>query len=257
MTLPAALLHQGLSWTAVQVVAPICRTGLAITDAIPVGSSTNVGGGPNAAATESALAAIRQHAARLQAALEGAGVGAALLGESSFLPQQAFQVATAQRLCAASLRLAAALLDYWQQPEQAAAWQLEAAQAAAARSCAHLRCANLGGQGGPVAGQGEGGARCRWAVCLSGLCLLPHADAHACWQTCNCCTPCRPLALLNSCCPLPSFPPAQRLPCRVVVRHRLLPRRLAAGRAPPGVQGAGRGTASRQAAAAAAGGAGG
>ena len=43
----------------------------------------------------------------------------------------------------------------------------------------------------------------------------------------------------------------QRLPRGLVLRHRLFPRRLAAGRAPPGVQGAGGGTAGGQAAAAA------
>ncbi|PRW60171.1 hypothetical protein C2E21_1998 [Chlorella sorokiniana] len=38
---------------------------------------------------------------------------------------------------------------------------LEVAQATAARSCAYLRCANLGGEGGPAAGQGVGSQRCR------------------------------------------------------------------------------------------------
>ena len=57
--------------------------------------------------------------------------------------------------------LAAALLDWWRRPEQEAADQLELAQAAATRSCAYLRCANLGGGGGPAAGQGEGSQRCR------------------------------------------------------------------------------------------------
>ena len=152
--------------------------------------STATQPGP-AKAAEPAVAAIRQHAAALQAAFHNAGQGGALLPNSFSQSTQPCSVATAQRLCAASLRLAAALLDYWQQPEQAAAGQLEAAQVAAARSCAYLRCANLGGQGGPAAGQGEGSARCRWAVCISGLCLSPHADAHACRQTCNCCTLCR------------------------------------------------------------------
>lgn len=57
--------------------------------------------------------------------------------------------------------LAAALLDWWRRPEQEAADQLELAQAAATRSCAYLPCANLGGGGGPAAGQGEGSQRCR------------------------------------------------------------------------------------------------
>ncbi|PRW59882.1 hypothetical protein C2E21_2002 [Chlorella sorokiniana] len=58
-------------------------------------------------------------------------------------------------------RLAAALLDWWRRPEAQPAAALELAQAAAARSCAYLRCANLGGEGGPAAGQGAGSQRCR------------------------------------------------------------------------------------------------
>ena len=57
--------------------------------------------------------------------------------------------------------LAAALHAWWQRPEQQPALQLEAAQAAARRSCAYLRCANLGGEGGPAAGEGVGSLRCR------------------------------------------------------------------------------------------------
>jgi hypothetical protein len=53
-------------------------------------------------------------------------------------------------------QLAALLQQWWQRPEQVAADRLELAQAAATRSCAYLRCANLGGQGGPAAGQGAG-----------------------------------------------------------------------------------------------------
>ncbi len=58
-------------------------------------------------------------------------------------------------------QLAAALLDWWRRPSAQQEQQLEAAQAAAARSCAYLGCANLGGSGGPAAGQGEGSKRCR------------------------------------------------------------------------------------------------
>ncbi|PRW56311.1 hypothetical protein C2E21_5126 [Chlorella sorokiniana] len=50
-------------------------------------------------------------------------------------------------------RLAAALLDWWRRPAAQQEQQLEAAQATAARSCAYLRCANLGAGGGPAAGQ--------------------------------------------------------------------------------------------------------
>ena len=62
---------------------------------------------------------------------------------------------------------AAELTDLMQQyyalPAVAAEWQLSVAQAAADRSCAYLRCANLGGERGPAAGQGSGSMRCRWA----------------------------------------------------------------------------------------------
>ncbi|KAI3433881.1 hypothetical protein D9Q98_003683 [Chlorella vulgaris] len=58
---------------------------------------------------------------------------------------------------AAALHTAvAALLHCEPQPGNA----LELAQAAAARSCAYLRCANLAGEGGPAAGQGTGSQRC-------------------------------------------------------------------------------------------------
>ena len=58
-------------------------------------------------------------------------------------------------------RLAKAALGARCQAEAQMPTALEAARAAAARSCAYLRCANLGGGGGPAAGQGEGRLRCR------------------------------------------------------------------------------------------------
>jgi hypothetical protein len=57
--------------------------------------------------------------------------------------------------------LSAALLDWWRRPEAQQAATLELAQAASHRSCAYLRCANLGGEGGPAAGEGVGSMRCR------------------------------------------------------------------------------------------------
>ena len=39
--------------------------------------------------------------------------------------------------------------------------RLALARAAAARSCAYLRCANVAGQGGPAAGEGVGSKKCR------------------------------------------------------------------------------------------------
>ena len=77
----------------------------------------------------------------------------------------------------ASARVAALLLSAWAMPEQQAAQQLEMAQAAATRSCAYLRCANLGGKGGPFAGQGADSKRCRCVAAVElvwgRLCCMP------------------------------------------------------------------------------------
>ena len=70
-------------------------------------------------------------------------------------------VGSVQLLLAPAAALAPLLRQHWAQPEQAAADRLAVAQAAAARSCAYLRCANLGGEGGPAAGEGVGSQRCR------------------------------------------------------------------------------------------------
>ncbi|KAL4447721.1 hypothetical protein ABPG75_004940 [Micractinium tetrahymenae] len=61
-----------------------------------------------------------------------------------------------------ALAVADQLQKCWeeQQAGRQAAAQLELAQAAATRSCAYLRCANLGAEGGPGAGQQPGSKRC-------------------------------------------------------------------------------------------------
>ncbi|PRW56127.1 Zinc finger domain-containing MYND finger domain [Chlorella sorokiniana] len=79
----------------------------------------------------------------------------------------------------AARRLAAALLDWWRRPAAQQEQQLEAAQAAAARSCAYLRCANLGGGGRPAAGQGEGSQRC--SACRA-VWYCGTACSHADWR---------------------------------------------------------------------------
>ena len=62
------------------------------------------------------------------------------------------------------LQSGAALMQQYQAlPAVETERQLALAQAAAGRSCAYLRCANLGSEGGPAAGQGAGSMRCRWA----------------------------------------------------------------------------------------------
>ena len=56
--------------------------------------------------------------------------------------------------------LAELLQQVWDLPEQQEAARLATAQVAATRSCAYLRCANVGGGGGPAAGEGDGSSRC-------------------------------------------------------------------------------------------------
>lgn len=65
-----------------------------------------------------------------------------------------------QLLVPAAEAAAAALHRYWALPEQAAADRLALARAAAARSCADLRCPNVSLEGGPGAGEGVGCQRC-------------------------------------------------------------------------------------------------
>ncbi len=157
------------------------------------------------------------------------------------------------------LQHAAALMQqYYALPAVEAERQLALAQAAAGRSCAYLRCANLGGEGGPAAGQGVGSMRCRWVGgkggCVGGhLCgrvsmgLGGWAVGGPGWAHSERGAPV--LLMFTKRCahfPLYSAPLMQCLPRGVVLRHRLLARRLAAGRAPPCVPGAGRGAAGGQ-----------
>ena len=83
-----------------------------------------------------------------------------VFGELRFL-QAGEQLERLQALLPHTVCLAACLAAYWQQPEQQTAQQVLLAQAAATRSCAYLRCSNVGAEGGPAAGQGLGSMRCR------------------------------------------------------------------------------------------------
>ncbi|PRW60685.1 phosphatidylinositol N-acetylglucosaminyltransferase [Chlorella sorokiniana] len=65
------------------------------------------------------------------------------------------------------------------QPKLHAEAQLALAQAAPTRSCAYLRCANLGGEGGPAAGQGAGSMRC--SACRA-VWYCGTACSHADWR---------------------------------------------------------------------------
>ncbi|KAI7844719.1 hypothetical protein COHA_001807 [Chlorella ohadii] len=76
-------------------------------------------------------------------------------------------------------RAATALLAWWRRPEAQPAAALELAQAVAARSCAYLRCANLGGEGGLAAGQGAGSQRC--SACRA-VWYCGTACSHADWR---------------------------------------------------------------------------
>ena len=99
-----------------------------------------------------------RHAAGASAGLEcsRAADDAALVAQ---LPDLSSRLPAAAKL--------ADLLHQWWQPAMQPEWhgeaQLALAQAAATRSCAYLCCANLGGEGGPAAGEGVGSMRCRWA----------------------------------------------------------------------------------------------
>ena len=75
--------------------------------------------------------------------------------------------------------LAAALQQCWALPEQVEAAGMEAAHAAATRSCAYLRCSNLGLEGGAAAGQGAGSLKC--AGCRS-VWYCGTACSHADWR---------------------------------------------------------------------------
>ena len=104
-------------------------------------------------------------------------------------------------------RLAAALLAWWRRPEVQPAAALEVAQVAAARSCAYLRCANLGGEGGPAAGQGTGSQRCRWVDDGMGEQCRYRCHSVPCMHVCTV----APIASCTLCHSLPSHAaPAER-----------------------------------------------
>ena len=71
------------------------------------------------------------------------------------------RAAQLQQLVQPAKQLADLLHQWWQLREPSRRLLLDQGRAAAARSCAYLRCANVAGQGGPAAGQGVGSARCR------------------------------------------------------------------------------------------------
>ena len=68
-----------------------------------------------------------------------------------------------RQLLQPAAHLAGLVQQYRALPTLESERQLAAARAAATRSCAYLRCANVAGEGGPAAGEGAGSMRCRWA----------------------------------------------------------------------------------------------
>ncbi len=99
------------------------------------------------------------HAAQLGTAASSSQVQQQrLLG----LPPPSEQISQLRKLLPPAARLAALMQQYYALLAVEAERQLALARAAAGRSCAYLHCANLGGEGGPAAGQGVGSMRCRW-----------------------------------------------------------------------------------------------
>ena len=136
----------------------------------------------DAAATgtpESLAAELKQGACSLrrqrQQVLDGLPAGASLADRAAQLEQ----------LVQPAADLAGLMRQWLQLPATAQQEQLAMSRAAAARSCAYLRCANVAGQGGPAAGQGIDGKRCRWVeVGMADKCF------HMC-AFCCCCFHCR------------------------------------------------------------------
>ncbi len=167
----------------------------------------------------------------------------AVPGSSAARRRLAQLAAQLRSLLPPAAHLAALMQQYYALPAVEAERQLALAQVAAGRSCAYLRCANLGGEGGPKAGQGVGSMRCRWAVgpVCGGSCV--QLDT---WKGEVACYSCLLPPMHSVLTPPLSIRSCQRLPRGVVLRHRLLARRLAGGRAPPHVQGSGRSAAGGQ-----------
>ncbi len=178
--------------------------------------------------------------AQQPAAAAGSEADAAAAVAEAAADRSALNAESIERHCLLpARRLAAALLAWWRRPAAQQAAVLESARAAAARSCAYLRCTNLGGEGGPAAGQGTGSKCCRWdagrlqgsqhgwkmllwlpqvsALLLAGRALFfPLALLHL---------PLHPVCTASNTLLSPPAPtPMQRLPRCVVLRHRLLAR---------------------------------
>ena len=127
------------------------------------------------AATAAAAAEAAAEAGMARAVAEAADSIRQALCEGGAVDEQGM-LRTAAAWLPPARQLATALLAWWRRPEERQAAALELAQAAATRSCAYLRCANLGGEGGPAAGQGAGSMRCR--------CARGKGELNACEKLC-------------------------------------------------------------------------
>lgn len=111
--------------------------------------------------TAGSKAGAEAQACRLRVQRAAAALDRALLQAKAGMRQgRVNPSALLRRLQAPAEALVAALQEWWALPDQVAAAGLEAARAAATRSCANLRCPNLGLEGGAAAGQGVGCKRC-------------------------------------------------------------------------------------------------
>lgn len=116
-------------------------------------------------------AAISSALAELESALERLTIVATGFPPANLATLQRYRSAVVP----AAASLALALQVHWHSPEQLHAAQRVAARAAATRSCAYLRCASLGGEGGARASTGVSSKRCRW---------VPHFDERVLEQHC-------------------------------------------------------------------------
>lgn len=107
---------------------------------------------------------VEQHRADATTSAFVTAVRAALAGYNEDLNKDGDQhvlISTIRRTKLPPLqRLAKAMQQHWQRTEQQQADALALVQAAAARSCAYLRCANVEQEGGPATGQGAGSKKC-------------------------------------------------------------------------------------------------
>jgi len=98
----------------------------------------------------------------------------AWLARFSVVASSAEVAAQLRQLLQPAAELAALLQQYYALPAVDKPHRLALAKAAAGRSCAYLRCANVEGQGGTGARQGVGSKCCRWVGgCVVGMGLGP------------------------------------------------------------------------------------